>query len=80
MESLSVRRRRTKAITKAFIEIGFIIFLFYANLLMGEYTANSRHRTLIAALRDIFTLHTFSIALIAAVAGFVFFEQLRKRL
>ena len=27
-----------KAIWRAVIEVGFIVFLFYSNLLMGEFT------------------------------------------
>jgi hypothetical protein len=37
-------------------EIGFIIFLFYANLLMGEYTLALMHRDrgMVFAVEDIF--------------------------
>jgi hypothetical protein len=39
---------------KAIIEIGFIVFLFYSNLLMGEFTrANGQGKTLAFAFEDI---------------------------
>jgi hypothetical protein len=64
---------------RAAIEIGFIIFLFYANLLMGEFTATSGHgKTFLAALADIVTLKNFAIALVASIAGHLGFEVLRK--
>jgi hypothetical protein len=66
---------------RAVIEIAFIVFLFYSNLLMGEFTASSRHgKTLAFALHDIFTVTNLGIAAISAVIGYVFFEFLRKRL
>jgi len=64
----------------AMIEIAFIIFLFYSNLLMGEFTASSRHgKTLTFALHDIFTTANFTIAIISALIGYVVFEYLRKK-
>jgi hypothetical protein len=63
------------------IEVGFIIFLFYANLLMGEFTrGNSHGKTLLFAVKDIFTGVNFLIAVIAALIGHLVFEALRKRL
>lgn len=61
------------------IEMGFIIFLFYSNLLMGEYTNSrlGRERGLLWALRDIFTANNFAIALVAAFIGYIVFEYLR---
>ncbi len=71
-----------KNIGRAITEIGFIVFLFYSNLLMGEYTHSSpaRARGLLFALHDIFTMKNFVIALIAAVIGYVVVESLRERL
>jgi ABC-type antimicrobial peptide transport system permease subunit len=64
---------------KAAIEIAFIIFLFYSNLLMGEFTASAgRGKSLAAALTDIFTIKTCSIALITSVFGHLAFDVLRK--
>jgi hypothetical protein len=71
-----------KAILRAVIEIAFIVFLFYANLLMGEYTRSGggRLRGLAWALADVMTGFNFAIAMVAAVIGYFVFEFLRKRL
>jgi hypothetical protein len=66
---------------RAVIEISFIVFLFYSNLLMGEFTAsNARGKTLASALIDIFTVTNFGIALVSALIGYLVFEYLRKKL
>ena len=66
---------------RALIEIGFIVFLFYSNLLMGEFERSGMGRTkgLAWALSDVFTVVNFEIALIAAVIGFLLFEFLRAK-
>lgn len=71
-----------KNIWRAAIEIGSILFLFYANLLMGEFERSGmgQKRGLAWALGDIFTTSNFGIAMIAGVIGYVVFEFLRKRL
>ncbi|WP_263353532.1 hypothetical protein [Acidicapsa acidisoli] len=75
------RPRQFASIWRAVIEVAFIVFLFYSNLLMGEFTvANGRGKTLAAALTDIWTGTNFLIAVISAVIGYLIFEQLRKRL
>jgi hypothetical protein len=62
------------------IEIVFIIFLFYSNLLMGEFNrAAGRGKTLAVALHDIFTPANFIIGLSAALVGYLIFEFLRRR-
>jgi hypothetical protein len=68
------------AIWRAVIEAGFIIFLFYSNLLMGEYERSGlgRERGLVWAIADIFTLHNFVIAIVGAFVGYAVFEFLRK--
>lgn len=59
----------------------FIIFLFYSNLLMGEFNrANGHGKSLPFALRDIFTVTNFIIAIIAALIGYIVFEFLREKL
>ena len=64
---------------RAAVEISFIIFLFYSNLLMGEFTAaNGRGKTLALAVRDIFTSTNMTIAIVSALIGYVVFEYLRK--
>jgi hypothetical protein len=69
-------------IGRAIIEAGFIVFLFYANLLMGEFerSGGGQRRGLAWALADIFTASNFVIASVAAVIGYFLFEFLRKRL
>ncbi|HZB89717.1 MAG TPA: hypothetical protein VE291_13745 [Terracidiphilus sp.] len=69
------------AALRAVLEVAFIIFLFYSNLLMGEFTvANGRGKTLAAAVYDIFTGANFLIAVVSALIGYVAFEYLRKKL
>ncbi len=71
--------RRQQFLTAA-VEIGFIVFLFYANLLMGEFTrSNGVGRTLAFAMRDICTLSNFAIGFTAACLGHGIFEFLRRR-
>jgi hypothetical protein len=76
------KRRRLPAVWRAVLETGFIIFLFYSNLLMGEFTrSNGAHgKTLSHALIDIFTLTNFTIAVISALIGYVVVEYLRRKL
>ena len=65
---------------RAAIEVGFIIFLFYSNLLMGEFTASTgNNKTLLTAILDMVTAKNFAIALITAVAGHLGFEALREK-
>ena len=73
--------RRLNKLWRAVIEVAFIVFLFYSNLLMGEFTVtNGSGKSLAFALRDIFTGTNFLIAMISALIGYVVFEYLRKRL
>ena len=63
------------------VEISFIIFLFYSNLLMGEFTrANGQGKSLLFAVRDVLTITNFIIAIISALIGYVVVEYLRKKL
>jgi hypothetical protein len=70
-----------KNIWRAVIEIAFIIFLFYSNLLMGEFERSGLGQTrgLAWAIGDILTTANFEIAMIAALIGYILFEFLRKR-
>jgi len=63
------------------IEIGFIVFLFYSNLLMGEFERSGmgQKRGLAWALGDVLTAANFEIALIAALIGYLLMEFLRKK-
>jgi fatty acid desaturase len=81
MQSQRPNRRRLTPVWRAVIEVAFIDFLFYANLLMGEFTAsNARGKTFSAALTDIFTAVNFAIALVSALIGYLVVEYLRRKL
>jgi hypothetical protein len=63
------------------VEVGFIIFLFYSNLLMGEFTrANGRGKTLAFAVEDIFSFANLAIAVISGLLAYLVFDYLRKQL
>jgi len=66
---------------RAVIEVAFIMFLFYSNLLMGEFERSGmgQRRGLLWAIGDVFTAANFEIAMIAALIGWVLFEFLRAR-
>jgi hypothetical protein len=70
-----------KRVTRAVVEIGFIVFLFYANLLMGEYerSGQGHARGLAWAVADILTVRSIEIALFAGVVGHIVVEYLRGR-
>ena len=63
------------------IESGFIVFLFYSNLLMGEFERSGmgEKKGLIWALSDVFTLPNLVIAVVAATIGYILIEFLRTR-
>lgn len=81
--TISVVRDSTtrKSLVRAAIEIAFIIFLFYANLMMGEFehSAAGAKRGFLWAIADVFTATNFVMAAGAAIVGYVVFEYLRKR-
>jgi hypothetical protein len=61
--------------------MAFIVFLFYSNLLMGEYTESKGYgKPLVVALKDIFSVTNVIIAIVAALIGYVVFEFLREQL
>ena len=67
-------RRPLARISRALIEVAFII-------LMGEFNRISGHgKTLAFAFSDIFTVTNFMIAMIAALIGHGVFHYLRKKL
>ena len=72
----------TRNILRAVVEVAFIVFLFYSNLLMGEFerSGSGPRHGLAWAMEDIFTASNFAIAMIAAFLGYIFFEFLRKKL
>lgn len=71
-----------KRVGRAVTEIGFIIFLFYSNLLMGEFTRSGmgRGRSVVWAIEDMVSEADFTIALVAALIGYLVVEFLRERL
>jgi hypothetical protein len=70
-----------QAVWRAAIEVAFIVFLFYSNLLMGEFNHSGRGREmgLAWAVRDILTPANFAIAIMAALIGYGVFEFLRSK-
>jgi hypothetical protein len=70
-----------KSAWRAVIEVAFIIFLFYANLLMGEFERSGigQKKGLAGALQDVLTAANFEIAMIAALVGYGLFEFLRRK-
>jgi hypothetical protein len=82
-----MRRDRSRSsiftlVLRTLTETCFIMFLFYANLLMGEYEKSGagQRKGLLWSLGDIFTMNNFAIAIVASVIGFFVFEFLRKKL
>jgi hypothetical protein len=70
-----------KNVLRAGIEMSFIVFLFYSNLLMGEFERSGmgQKRGIVWAIGDVFTGVNFAIAMMAALIGYILFEFLRKR-
>jgi hypothetical protein len=60
---------------RAVIEVGFIIFLFYSNLLMGEFERSGigQKRGVARAIADVFTAANLGIAMVAALIGYSLF-------
>lgn len=73
--------RKLAPVLRALIETGFIVFLYYSNLLMGEYEGSGQGRTrgLSWALGDILTGANLAIAIATGLVGYLIFEFLRKR-
>jgi hypothetical protein len=82
LEPMSRPSERYRNIRRALLEMAFIIFLFYSNLLMGQYNLGHRFsdRTMLEALKNIFTFDNFVIAAAAAFVGHVAFDYIRKRI
>jgi hypothetical protein len=81
MASKPKEPRRLTSLWRAIIEIGFIIFLFYSNLLMGEFSRTNRQgKTWAFAIEDIFTPTNLAIAIVSGLIGYIVFEFLRKKI
>ena len=74
-------RRKLAPVLRAAIEVGFIVFLYYSNLLMGEFEGSGQGRVkgLAWALHDILTAFNLAIAVATALIGYLVIEFLRKR-
>ena len=70
-----------KTILRALIEVCFIVFLFYSNLLMGEFerTGKGGESGWPAAVADVFTASNLEIAITAALIGYIAFEFLLRK-
>jgi len=81
-ERKMTRIRKMSPIWRTAVEVGFIVFLFYSNLLMGQYTVSGlgQRNGLLWAIRNIFTMDNFVIALATALIGHLVFEYFRKRI
>ena len=77
-----IKNLRSAPILRALVEIGFIVFLFYSNLLMGEFIRSGpgQSRGLLWAFQNIFTETNFAIAIVSALIGYLVFEFLRRSL
>jgi len=72
-----------KKLVRAFAEIGFIMLLFYTNLLMGQFTHShyaERGPGLWPAIYDVVTPINALIGLVGAVIGYLVIEIFRKYL
>jgi hypothetical protein len=74
--------KRLAPVWRVILEVTFIIFLYYSNLLMGEFTHSGLGTThgIIWALQDIFTETNFFIAVVSSIIGHLVFSILRNRL
>ena len=81
MTPLPHSRPKSHPVWRLLVEVAAIVFLYYSNLLMGEFThSSSDGKTLAFALHDIFTRTNFLIALVSASIGYAVFEFLRKKM
>jgi len=74
--------KKLKLTWRVIIEVGFIIFLFYSNLLMGEFESSGlgKSKGLLWSIQDIFTMSNFMIAVTSAIIGHLVFDFFRNRL
>jgi hypothetical protein len=76
------RFRRMSPIWRTVVEVGFIVFLYYSNLLMGQYTATGLGQThgLLWSIQNIFTPANFIIGVATGLIGQMVIEFFRKRI
>jgi len=72
--------RKLTSIWRAIVEVGIVVFLLYPTLLMREFTRTSEQgKSLIFAIKGIFTLASLVVAIISGLIGHVVWEYLRKQ-
>ena len=71
-----------KKVRRAIVEAGFIVFLFYSNLLMGEFerAGGGQSKGLAWAIGEIFTASNLAIAVTSALIGHFVIEFFRENL
>jgi hypothetical protein len=76
----ATERRKLPPIWRTIVEVGIIVFLFYSTLFMREFTHSSEQgKSLVFAIKDIFTLNSFIVAMISALIAHIVLEYLRKQ-
>ncbi len=80
-EKTAVKENQTP-IFRGAVGIGFILFLLYSNLLMREFTQSESApgKSLVFAVRDIFSPANFVIGVISAMIVYFIFEWSRKKI
>jgi hypothetical protein len=67
--------RKLTSIWRAIVEVSIVVFLLYSTLLMREFTRTSEQgKSLIFAIKDIFTLASLVVAIISGLIGHVVWE------
>ena len=76
------KKEKNVPVLTALVEMGFIIFLFYSNILMGEFTRAKMalNRDFSEVFTDVFTWTNFLIAIVASFFGHFVFTFFRKRI
>ena len=76
------RKGKMNFLWRGLIEVGFIVFLFYSNLLMGEFVNGGMGQSngLWWAVQNIVTETTFIIAVVSGLIGYLVVEFLRNKL
>lgn len=72
--------KKANSYWSATLEVAFIIFLFYSNLLMGEYNSSGQGQIkgFLWAIAEVVTVPNFIIAIISATVGHFFFDYMRN--
>ncbi|MGZ4056894.1 MAG: hypothetical protein ACXVPU_09130 [Bacteroidia bacterium] len=71
-----------RSIWRNILEVGFILFLFYSNLLMGEFTRSGlgQNKGFVWSIQNIFTITNLIIGVVLALVGHLVFGFFRNRL